>query len=63
VEIARLPDGAMPNAERLTIEGDARQALDDGAGARECWERALAADSSAVGVHQRLRRRATSRVL
>jgi tetratricopeptide (TPR) repeat protein len=62
-EIARLPDGAMPNAERLTIEGDARQALGDGAGARECWERALAADSSAVGVRQRLRRRATGRVL
>jgi tetratricopeptide (TPR) repeat protein len=62
-ELARLPEGAMPDAERLTIEGDARQALGDSAAARDCWEGALTADSLAIGVRQRLRRLTTDRVL
>jgi hypothetical protein len=62
-ELERLPEGAMPDSERRTIEGDARQALGDGAGARDSWERALAADALAVGVRQRLRRLASDRVL
>ncbi|HEX5416225.1 MAG TPA: tetratricopeptide repeat protein [Chloroflexota bacterium] len=53
-ELARLPNGRMPESERLTIEGDAYLALGDPERARACWEAALRADSLAVGVRKRL---------
>jgi tetratricopeptide (TPR) repeat protein len=53
--IARLPAGAMPVAEQLTLAGDAYRALGQPAAARQAWERALQAERHAVGVRRRLR--------
>lgn len=54
-ETSRLPPGAMPEAERLTIEGDAHHALGAPDAARACWLAALEADRLTVGVRRRLR--------
>ena len=54
-ELARLPEGAMPESERQTIKGDAYLALGQPDQARAAWENALRADHLAVGVRQRLR--------
>ncbi|MBX6770223.1 MAG: tetratricopeptide repeat protein [Chloroflexi bacterium] len=54
--LERLPEGAMPTSERLTIEGDVHLAMGDPEAARRCWIAALEADPHAVGVRRRLHR-------
>lgn len=59
-ELACLPDGAIPESERRTIEGDAYAALGQTDRARTAWETALRVDPLAVGVRRRLRKLARS---
>lgn len=54
-ELQRLPDDAMPAAERLTIQGDAHRSLGDLSAAKAAYQAALAADRHALGVRRRLR--------
>jgi tetratricopeptide (TPR) repeat protein len=54
-QLQRVPAGAIPAAERLTIEGEAWLSLGNTARAERLFRAAIEADPHAVGVRRRLR--------